>query len=341
LRGTNIVLSAHFLDAAGEYADPEVLKISVYPVGKDPEDPDVTVADAWVYNVTTTSGGEGPLADPTRLLVKNATGKYSYTFPIPADAELGAAFDRWEATLDSESLDSTFSFTIVGGGSVGTTQLYNNNILFLTLSDSIMATDGSTLGTETTYYFTTTYTPLYSSIRRVRLDMGQFLANVPDDTINFAIFEASLKADLNKYSTAITNTQVYNASIREYTTCLAEWTLARALLGDSGISERMSKTLGDLSVSRGGNLNALKDAIAKFEDCAVRWEITLQTGGDVGPGMSLRPQVSIKGAWAEDAIVVNRQWEPTSGIGVNTSSAGNDYTYASGRRDLKTFRSRG
>jgi hypothetical protein len=220
-------------------------------------------------------------------------------------------------------------------------QLYENNIVYLTMLSSIAATDGDTLGRDTYYYFTTSYNPMFSSIRRVRLDMGSFIANVPDEAIYLALFEASLQANENAlYTSTITNGSLYLMAKREYTTCMAELILAKALLGNSGVSERMSKSLGDLAVSRGGNLSGLKEALAKFEDCAVRWEITLQSGGDIGPGMSLRPQVSIKGAWAEDAIVVGRQWEPTSGIGVNSHAGGNDYTYASGRRDLKTFRSR-
>ena len=40
------------------------------------------------------------------------------------------------------------------------------------------------------FYFTTTYNPLYSSIRKLRLEVGAFISNVPDDTVNLAIFEA-------------------------------------------------------------------------------------------------------------------------------------------------------
>ena len=220
-------------------------------------------------------------------------------------------------------------------------QLFENNIIYLTLLGSIAATDGDTLGVDVNYYFTTTYNPMFSSVRRVRLDMGSFVANVPDEAIYLALFEASLQANENAlYTSTITNGSLYLMAKREYTTCLAETILGKALLGNSGISERMSKSLGDLAVSRGGNISGLKEAIARFEDCAVRWEITLQSGGDIGPGMSLRPQVSIKGAWAEDAIVVGRQWERTSGIGSSSQPAANAKTYASGRRDLKTFRSR-
>lgn len=339
LRGNSIVLSAQFLDAGGNYTDPTDLKISVYPVGNSPEDPDTTTSDAWVYNVTTSSGGSGPLADESRLIIRISEGKFTFTFPIPDDSDLGAAFDRWEGIVDSEELDATFSFTIVGGGSVGTTQLYNNNAVYLTISKYIYALDGSHMSDDYNAYFTTAYTPMYSSIRRVRLDLGRFIANVPDDTINLAIFEAGLVADANCYN-SIVNSNIFNVAKREYTTCLAELTLAKALLGDSSISEKLYKSLADFSVSRGGLSDSLKDAIDKFEDCVVRWEITLQTGGDLAPGQSLRPRFSVKGALAEDRIMVSRVWEPSSGIGMGDSAANSEKPYTS-RRALRTFKSRG
>ena len=344
MRGSNIVLSAHFLDANLSYTDPSDLLISVYPPGKDPEDPDVTTDDAWVYNVSLTSGGEGPYADPLRLAVRESAGKYTFTFLIPEDSELGAGFDRWEGTVDLEELDSTFSFTIVGGGSVGTTQLYDNNIVYLTLSENIAATDGSTLGDEVFYYFTTTYDPLYSSLRRIRLDLGAMVTDVPDETIYLAILEASLQAEVNDFFSSIgyVNEDYFKSARREYTTCLAESMLVQGLMGDSGLSDRMSKTLADLSVSRGGGYNRLSDQLNRLQDCVARWQVALQNGGGVTPETSLRPGYSVKGAWAADVISVGRQWEPTSGIFSNSgTSAANTSKYKAPRRRLRTFRSRG
>lgn len=340
LRGDIIELTAVFLDAAGDPADPTDLVFSIYPPGSNPE-LGAPVSEAWVYNVTLSSGGSGPEASPTKTLERTAEGYYKYAFTVPEDADLGSAFDRWEATLDLEDLDEVFNFVIVGGGSVGTTKLYNNNIVFIKLSKDIASIDGYTLGEDTYSSFTTTYDPLYSSVRQVRLDLGPFVSHLSDDTINLSIYEAGREADAFTFQSIMANTNFFNYSRSRYTLLAAELILLRALTGDSTLTSRMSKSLGELSVSRSGNLSALKERAEEIRKELEEWRKSIMTGGDVPPGTSLRPQVSVKGSLAEDRIVVGRQWEPTSGIGiVSRHSIGNSYRYASGRRDLKTFRNR-
>lgn len=339
LRGELIELTAIFQDAAEEDIDPTGLKVSVYPPGSNPE-LGAGPSTAWVYEATLASGGTGPQASASRLVEKTGTGHYKYTLLVPDDAPLGAAFDRWEGTVDLEDLDETFTFTIVGGGSVSTAILYENNILYVQLDDSIAATDGSTLDEDYIYYLTTTYNPMYSAIRRVRLDLGSLINDIPDDTINFAIFEASLATNANSFATSIADGPFWAFAKREYTTCMAELTLVRALLGDRNLSAQMSKTLGDLSIARGSGLNALRDKMAQLEDCAARWQVTVQTGGEVSPDASLVPDYAVKGTVAEDAIVFNRQWESTSGLGESSRSAANDKVAWSTRRYLRTFRKR-
>jgi hypothetical protein len=221
-------------------------------------------------------------------------------------------------------------------------QLYVNNIVVLTLDRKVADTDGNTLGSNQEFYFATTYTPLYSSEERIRLDIGPLIVDVPRETIMRAILEASIQADANSFSTTITNTEYFDQARWQYTTCLAELILVRGFLSDPSLTDKMSKRLGELTVSRGGGAATLNDLLARLEDCAFGWEPAVQSGGDIARGTSLRPQVSVKGELAEDAIVVGRQWEPTSGLGMtNSRSAGNYKRYASRRRDLKTFRNRG
>lgn len=219
-------------------------------------------------------------------------------------------------------------------------QLYINNIVILELDELIADTDGNTLLVDYTSYFTTPYEPLYSSLRRVRLDLGPLITDVADETIMLAILEASIHADAVSFTLTPTNVAYFQHARREYTTCLAELILVRALLSDSGLSDKMTKRLGDLQVSRGG-INSLVDMRNGLEDCVARWEIAVNTGGEITPNTSVKPEVSVKGALAADAIVVGRQWEPTSSIQTTSRMpAGNYSRYASGRRDLKTFRNR-
>lgn len=308
LRGQQIELIAHFLDAAGEYTTPTNLKLSIYPPGKNPENEGVVLADAWVYNVTLSDPGSGPQVS-SETIEQLGTGRYAYTFTVPGDAALGGAYDRWQGTVDLQNLDETFTFTIVGGGSVGVTQLYQNNVVFIELEKTIAASDGSTLAEDYETYFTTTYLPMYSAIRKVRLDLGSLIENIPDDTINLAIFEASLEADALSFGTVTENVSFFQFARRQYVSCLAEIILLNGMGGGKGGGGK-SKRLADLDVSYRGNIDDLLDkAIA----CQTRWESVLTSAGVVSPFVSQKSEYVIKG-WDDPdrPDFLGRLWEPTS-----------------------------
>lgn len=221
-------------------------------------------------------------------------------------------------------------------------QLYTNNIVILELASSVADTSGNTLGSAYSSYFSTTYTPLYSSLRRIQLDIGPLIPNIDEETIMLAILEASIHADAISFTTTPANAAFFKNARWQYTTCLAEMILVRAILGESGSLGRMSKKLGGLQVSRGGDINLL-ELLGGLEHCVQKWSVPVSTGGDSTPLTSIRPGFSVKGSAAEDAIYVGRQWEPTSGYGIvtNREPAANVSRYNSGRKDLKTFRTRG
>jgi len=339
LRGDVIELTAVFFDAANDPVNPTNLSISVFPPGSNPElgAPD---SEAWVYNVTLSDGGLGPSANPSNTIEETATGHFRYSFTVPNDADLGSAFDRWRGTIDLQDLEAVFNFVIVGGGSVGTTRLYKNNRVNIKLNKSITSLDGYTLGTDNYFYFTTTYDPLYASVRQLRLELGSFVADLPDDTINLSLYEAGRNADINSFKKSIFNKTYFDYIKSKYTLLMAELTLLRGLMGSSSAT-KLSKKLGDLSVFREGNMKLLEDRVDEVQKELKELRSVLRSGGDISTGSSLLPGVSVKGAHANDAISIGRQWEPTSGIGISSPrSAGNTKRAISGRRDLKTFTNR-
>jgi hypothetical protein len=217
-------------------------------------------------------------------------------------------------------LDETFSFTVVGGGAIGTTQLLENNIVFITLDKTIADTDGNTLGTNNEFYFTTTYTPLYSSIRRIRLDLGALLADVPDDTVNFALFEASLEAAALSFNALTFSSssmrRFFEFARRQFVTCAAEIILLDAI-GGGATGGGKSKRLADLQISYAGE-GQFDDLLKKAVSCRIKWEATLTSAGEIGPGTSQRPSMVIKGRMDPDRPEFGREWEPVStyaGIG--------------------------
>lgn len=318
LRGNEISLTIIFLNAVGDRTDPDsdTLNLNIFPPGFDPRLDD-DVSNAWVYGVTLTSGGAGPYADAEVHIERLDTGSYSYTFMIPDDAELGAGFDQWTATIDDEDLDETFSFVIVGGGSIGSTQLYENNMVFIRLGSTIAAADGSLLGEAFESYFTTTYNPLYTSVRRIRADVGSLISGVPDDTINLHIFESSLEADALVFSTltGLTSSQInfFNFARRQFVTCLTELTLLGAIAGQGGVTGQKQKRLADLEVRSAAGVGKLDDLLERALACKIKWEATLSSAAEVGPNTSSRPSMVVKGSSDPDRPMIGRGYSTRNG----------------------------
>jgi hypothetical protein len=63
------------------------------------------------------------------------------------------------------------------------------------IPSTVAGLDGTTLGTNYTYYFTTQFDPLYIGANRVRLALGEMLNDVSDDTLNRLIHVNSLLAN--------------------------------------------------------------------------------------------------------------------------------------------------
>lgn len=347
LRGNQIQLGITFYDACQNLADPIPLSsvsVSIYPPGHDPRLDDED-ANAWVLDATLTSGGSGPEADANVTVQHVSTGKFTYTFTVPTDADIGPAFDRWQATVDTEDLDETFTFVIVGGGSVGSSQLYDNNMVFIRLHDTIADTDGNTLGADYEWYFTTTYNPLYTSARRIRLDLGALIRDISDDTINLAIFEASIEADALSFGSIQTRTasvlRFFEFARRQYVTCVAELILLNAINGGSATDGGKSKRLSDLDVSYNGD-SKFDDLLERAISCRLKWEATLTSAGEIGPGTSQKPSMVIKGSLDPDRPDFGRDWEATS----THSGIGSEYPAANirsrksllYRRYKRTFR---
>jgi hypothetical protein len=250
-----------------------------------------------------------------------------------------------DLTITAEG-ELDYTATIVNNNELHLTldpgQLYNNNIVVITLDKDIADTQGNTLGSDYISYFSTPYTPLYSSLRRVQLDLGPLITDLREETIMFAILEASLYADAITFATTILNTNYFYHARREFVTCMAELTLVKALMGDASSSDKMYKKLGDLAISRDGAGSGLDNTRNRLEDCLGYWRIAVETGGNVAPDASVPPGTTVKGSTASDAISVSRSWEPTTRVGYRVPAANTNVsrTDSSARRRYRTFRRR-
>jgi hypothetical protein len=171
-----------------------------------------------------------------------------------------------------------------------------NRIIHITI-EGIVAVDGSTMAGPITSFYTTSFNPFYSSAMRVRLIAGEFLTEVPDDTINQLVWYYSKEADLKNYvpdASAVNPTTYTNYKARYVTAAVIV-----TLLSGTSINSDMSKRLGDLSVKRNG---AARDLLDSMRDelgwlCGV-----LEDGGYYGRS----PLTTSKGSGHPDAPIIGR-----------------------------------
>jgi len=264
------------------------------------------------------------------------------------DTITASDFSVFSAPVNGDPYDDAqgdLSFSVSVSGSIVTLeldpdQLSANELVQVAVSGIQDADDGTEL-TEFSSFFTTTYSPMYTSIRLIRLDLGPIISSVPNETVMLAAYEASLYVDAVSFSTPSTANPEYLAMAKKkLATCMAELILLRGAVGLS-LGQDMSKTLADLKVSRGGGDIDATRKLDDLEECVARWRVPVETGGEISPDTSLKPTNAVKGSIAEDAIGVGREWEPTSGIGLsNRTPAGNAWRQSTNRRWVRTYRKR-
>lgn len=182
--------------------------------------------------------------------------------------------------------------------------------------DGIRALDGSELNGEFSSYFTTTFDPFYSNVMRVRLIAGEFLTEVPDDTINQLVQWYSRMADLMNYvpEAAELNPTTY-ASFR------SRWVTASVIVGllsGTSVNGLMQKRLGDLSVKR----DRAAEELFQSQSAELRaLTAILQDGGHYGRG----PDYAVKGTLHPDTPTLSRQFtrsdEYNAGVPIANSRA--------------------
>lgn len=209
---------------------------------------------------------------------------------------------------------------------VASGQLHQNNLVEITLDKSITSSNGYSLGTNHTFSFTTEYYPMYCTLRRIRLSIGAYIENVADDTINLAIYLASLEADNLTWNKSNLEDDYYQFARGQWTCCRASQTL---LINTTGSPSLKSKKLGDLQVdydtSRANNNLPLK----QVETCLQKWEGVLLAGGR----QVQTPVMTIKGATDPDRIPCGRGWTDDE-IGM---PAANGRTQISGSRRVRRY----
>lgn len=199
----------------------------------------------------------------------------------------------------------TLSIVIASG------QLNNNNLVTITLGSGINSMGGLTLDEDYEFWFTTTYSPYYCTLQKIRLDIGAYISSVSDDTINAAIHQGSLGADALTWDKTYISDSYYKYVRTQWTCCKAQETL---LLNAAGKSNLKSKKLADLEVTYATGIN---EPLDRALGCLQKWENSLHAGG-----RSIRsPMMVVKGELDPDRPTIGRGWGYANGNMMPTANS--------------------
>lgn len=300
---------------------------------------------------TTATSVIGDPVTPEQAAASSSTESFSVTSIIPADESSNVKvtsdpFDivvKFNKNIDQNSLVDgvtaiVYSESVTGDPSIPASgellttlsssnneltitvdsgQLMQNNLVTITIDESLAATDSSTLGSDQEYWFTTTYYPMYCTLRVVKLKVGSFIQDVRDDTINMAIYVASREADMMTWNKNNLDNEYYQFARSQWVCCRAAHILLTNTIGGSGSIK--SKRLGDLSVDYDTGNSNLNRPLQMAEECMAKWEGALMAGGR----QVQTPNMVVKGDWDPDKPPVGRGWVHDKDIHNNQMPVGN------------------
>jgi len=318
IAGQEIDLRARFKDDLGDPAIASGVWLHIYEPGAD------------------TSEEANAIFSTSSEVVYVGQGIWEHSYEVPGTATEGTWTDSWSGILNGQVLSEEFNFAVYSAGDIEEVgdQLYVNNLIEVTLSSGIMATDGTYLTDGYSFEFLTTTSPSYTTSRKVRLEIGSYLEDLSDFTLQLAILEASLEVDQLSFQLT-RNDSFFSHARREWTTCKVAFTLLDNITSH-GLK---SKTLDNLRVEY--DTNAIERTLLRILDCIQKWEPQIISGGYALD--SQQPTGVVKGEYDYDRPIVDRMWAPTndsSGISDKRPAANYVDKLSPSRRFERVFKSK-
>jgi hypothetical protein len=269
-----------FKDNAGYLIDPSLIEVTL----TKPDTTEVVIVD----------------------IVKVETGFYYYVAEFDQE---GSWVELWQATVNGEVIEFERNI-LVENNAQAALQLLGldyNSLILIKLDKSIASIDAETLGEDALFSFSTEYNPFYCSVEMMRIELGTWLGNVPDETIALAIHWSSLEADnitgvrptSERYLFARTRFVMYDAAVK----------LISMPMGFDTPGSGKQKQLGDLLIQDSGTLDFnLKDLIQELKAERDDWWRVVNAGGCIVPGQGLGPTSASKGDRRADKNQKSREW---------------------------------
>jgi len=315
--GEVIKLRIQFKDDLSEVSEAQNVTVHIFQPGIDTSDNANAVDPA---GFTPTYLGEGVY-------------EYQYTTPC---TPVGDWSDKWTGDLPCQAaLTSTLAFSLDAGTAdvvvFDSPQLFNNNLVTVTLLPGIAATTGEVFGETIVLEFLTDLTPYYTSTTKVNLEVGSLVNEIKDLTSAMSILESSIEADALTFSLTEVNSELFKHARREYVTAAS----AFKLVSNVGGNLLKSKTLGDLSVTY--DTGSHKDILEYLQEMMRKWGEQLMAGG--GAREIRNPKMVVKGSKDPDRPIADRMWkEPSESNKIPIANSSEETI--STRRSLKTHKKR-
>jgi hypothetical protein len=296
--GATVDFRSVFTDVAGDFISADAVPV-VYFYDESVED---EVREAEVAARTFTS------AIATVNSTALGTGYYSAEWEI--DTDEGLVYEYWDAEIDGAAQTTLFTWTATAGAEVRL-QTPGPNTMVIIEINGITSDTGEVL--EERLFFTTKYVPLYASPDLLRLELGQLVASIPDDTLALMLHRSSKEADFIQSQVGCNIDRLKHARTKFVLYDAALHALIMHVQSNS-IRSGGSKRLGDLSVSLGSsdsssmNISA-DDLLPVIKAERDKWFKVMQAGGCLNPGQGFAPVSAVKGRYDPDRRLSGRLWE--------------------------------
>lgn len=214
--------------------------------------------------------------------------------------------DFWTVSLLGENITFESTFEVIGGGNVVQPKcgLDFNSLILITLKN-IKDVDGNELLKDYNLFFTTEYNPFYASVEMLKMEMGSWTNNVPDDTIALSIHWSSLEA--NNITGRKPNSERYFFARSRFVMYDAALRLFSMPIGGIG-SDGKQKQLGDLMIENKDSLDfALKDLVKELKAERDEWWRVVNAGGCIVSGQGLGPSFAEKSRKSK-GYQTSREW---------------------------------
>jgi len=288
--GQVVTLRALFSDPCGDAIDIDVNSGTVYIYNKAPSLSFEEIVDTSDYSEALSS---------TTSITKISDGFYEIDYTVPSEDE-GSWTDLWVAEINGVKIYNTFTFSVQKTGKVSLQTIGNNILVVILLDSSIADTSGNTLGEEYQLSFSTKYNPYYCSPDLIRLEVGQWLDSVPDDTLSLFIHWASIEVD-NITGPGRRNSSMYQMARTKF---VVFDVALRVLMLPVNLGGK-TKRLGDLMIQ---NESSFKDVIPELKKEREEWFRVVNAGGNIVPGQGLNPTFAVKGLYDPDRGNLGRGW---------------------------------